>query len=710
MDDMKGLHIIRGLRKKWIFHSFLSAIFISLGLAFLFYFITNKVFNLSAGWSLAIFVVTFFILLFLRKSWQTSNAGIAQLLNQNYPSLEESSGLLLKTYPELNTLEKLQYKKTEIALSGIDSPLSISKKLFPPLAMLAICVLTGFIFYKLPFSFSRQEKHTLNNISAQPLKPETILPQIADALVTIKPPAYTKKEIREQNKFNLVIEEGSSVNWKLNTTTPAKTIKFIFNDSATVSMHPVDSTHRVWKLEKLAPSSGFYQLNIDGNLSELYKIEMIPDQPPVIHIQTPKQYTTIDFGEAQQVLSRIDMTDDYGISNSYITATIASGSGEAVKFKEHKIELPGFSAGKTRYQLQKLLSLPQLGMQPGDELYFYVKAIDNNKQETRSDIYIIHLPDTAQLMSLEGLANGINLKPEYFRSQRQIIIETEQLLKDKDTISAESFKNRSNNLGIDQKMLRLRYGKFLGDEDESGLFEGEISDQLGDPSDFSNADKIRDVFTDKHDNAEDATFLEPEVKQQLKATLTEMWNAELRLRTFKPREALPYEYKALRLLKDLQQKSRAYVAKTNLKTTPLDLQKRLTGDLSKIGTPLQQKNIEAENDPLQAAREALGTLEQLKLTDNPKDILQETLRKATLLLNENAIKQPSLYLASVQAMRKIADDLNSNNSIRKADIIIAENGLQRMLSGPDLKPSAENNDGSLQLSKQYFLNLQKKQP
>jgi len=189
-----------------------------------------------------------------------------------------------------------------------------------------------------------------------------------------------------------------------------------------------------------------------------------------------------------------------------------------------------------------------------------------------------------------------------------------------------------------------------------------------------------------------------------------MWNAELRLRTFKPREALPYEYKALRLLKDLQQKSRAYVAKTNLKTTPLDLQKRLTGDLSKIGTPLQQKNIEAENDPLQAAREALGTLEQLKLTDNPKDILQETLRKATLLLNENAIKQPSLYLASVQAMRKIADDLNSNNSIRKADIIIAENGLQRMLSGPDLKPSAENNDGSLQLSKQYFLNLQKKQP
>jgi hypothetical protein len=125
---------------------------------------------------------------------------------------------------------------------------------------------------------------------------------------------------------------------------------------------------------------------------------------------------------------------------------------------------------------------------------------------------------------------------------------------------------------------------------------------------------------------------------------------------------------------------------------------------------LQQKNIEAENDPLQPAREALGTLEQLKYTNNPKDISQETLRKATLLLNESAIRQPSLYLSSVQAMRKIVDDLNANKLIHKSDIIIAENGLQRILSAPGQQPSAENNNGDLQLSKQYFINLQKKQP
>src|ERR1700712_3403297 len=104
---------------------------------------------------------------------------------------------------------------------------------------------------------------------------------------------------------------------------------------------------------------------------------------------------------------------------------------------------------------------------------------------------------------------------------------------------------------------------------------------------------FQDAYTDKHDNAEDATFLEPAVKEQLKATLTEMWKAELQLRMYKPAEGLPFEYKALSLLKDLQQKSRAYVAKTSYKSPVLKAEKRLSGDLSKITQPVSQKEIKA---------------------------------------------------------------------------------------------------------------------
>ena len=225
-------------------------------------------------------------------------------------------------------------------------------------------------------------------------------------------------------------------------------------------------------------------------------------------------------------------------------------------------------------------------------------------------MYIVSLPDTAELLSLEGLVLPVNVNPEFFRSQRQIIIETEQLLREMDTLREETWKDRSNNLGIDQKLLRLRYGKFLGEENESNLLhDGE--ETVSDPKDFGNAQKVLDQFTDKHDNAEDASYFDSDTKNQLKATLTEMWNSELKLRTLNP-GTLPYEYKALRLLKDLQQKSRAYVAKTGSRTTPLNAEKRLSGDLSKILQPTSEQQNLKSDEYNSRMPEALALLEKLK--------------------------------------------------------------------------------------------------
>ena len=166
---------------------------------------------------------------------------------------------------------------------------------------------------------------------------------------------------------------------------------------------------------------------------------------------------------------------------------------------------------------------------------------------------------------------GLNVKPEYFRSERQIILDSEKLLRDRDSISKETFNNRSNDLGNDQKLLRLRYGKFLGEESESDIDpKGDQNDAVSDPNNFGNSAVVLDKYTDKHDNAEDAQFFDPAVKAQLKATLNEMWKAELQLRLYKPEAALPFEYKALRLLKDLQQKSRMYVAKTAYNPAPAE--------------------------------------------------------------------------------------------------------------------------------------------
>ncbi|MBV8391436.1 MAG: hypothetical protein JO080_16640, partial [Mucilaginibacter sp.] len=202
-------------------------------------------------------------------------------------------------------------------------------------------------------------------------------------------------------------------------------------------------------------------------------------------------------------------------------------------------------------------------------------------------------------------------------------------------------------------------------------------------------------------NAEDAQFFDPGVKAQLKATLTEMWKAELQLRLYKPEAALPFEFKALRLLKDLQQKSRAYVAKTAYNPAPLKMEKRLTGDLSKIIQPVDRQIIKPGDDGYSVLRNTVGLLEALRYEkiSNNADIY--TLQQANQELSEKASAQPELYLSAVSALRKII----STGKASSNNIGIVEKAIQRILPAGKLLPSARQNAADMGLSSGYYKNL-----
>jgi hypothetical protein len=478
-----------------------------------------------------------------------------------------------------------------------------------------------------------------------------------------------------------------------------RNVFLIFNEGEKLPLKGSQRTE--WRGSRIITKPGFYQVSIDGKLSDLYQVQVIKDAIPVIHIKSPKQYTHIDAGEAPKVTINASITDDYGISNAQIFATVAKGSGESVKFKDTTFSFgTSFNQHSKQYNLQRIIDLPKLGMEPGDELYFYLQAQDTHQQKSRTDVLIVSIQDTAQLLSMDGIVSAANIKPEYFRSQRQIILDTEKLLKEKDSIAATAFKNRCNDLGTDQKMLRLRYGKFLGDEDESGT-EGEGNEDVAKAENFGNASVIMDAYTDKHDNAEDATFLEPAVKTQLKATLNEMWKAELRLRLFKPQEALPYEYKALRLLKDLQQKSRSFVAKTNYNPPPLKPEKRLSGDLSKIGSPVNQQTQKPATDRYETLKKAIAILQQSRysvIDAGDKRVLQ----LASQQLASRASSQPGIYMRAVSALRRV---INSNATPSPADQATIEKAIQQSLPNSKTTPLANASAVDMGLAQRYYKNL-----
>ena len=702
MDNRRSLVIIEKLRKRWVSTAIAANGLLALsGIAILFV-ILVKFLKLDAWWILPCALLSVLAIFLLRTHWKISKDDVARYINRSTPQAEESTQLLLRPKESLGFLEQLQVRKLEGIVTSLTSlnPLKGDLKRALIIFLLALSVVASIFFFFINSNNSVKAVNEATDFFST--KPEVKPAEIASAKITIIPPGYTGKPERGQDRFNMVVEEHATVVWELETSLAVNALQLKINDKAWLPMQVVNAAKTKWKVQKNITQPGFYQVQVNNKLSELYRIEMIKDKPPVISITSPTTGTVIKSGQPRQFILSSILSDDYGIKDARIFATIASGDGEAVKFKEQQIAFNNFSQGTRNSQLQQLINCRALGMQPGDELYFFVRAIDNNNQQTRSDIMIVTLEDTAQLMSMDGLVMGLDIKPEFFRSQRQIIIEAEQLIKDRDTISIQNFNTKSNDLGIDQQLLRLRYGKFLGEESNTEI-GGDHDDHSKDAAPvFGDANAVLEQFSHKHDIAEDATFFDPETKKQLKATLNEMWKSEAKLRLYKPAEALPFAYNALRLLKDLQQKSRVYVAKTSSKTTPLQpKEKRLTGELDKIAQPTFQSDNKPGNNGLASLRQALAVLEEMKMHTMQADKLVP-LQQAGQQLVEAASANPAKYISAIEAYKRIVNGRTNTNDIKQV-----EKALQTLLQVPANVPSQKVVAPSSNLSQQYFNNLKK---
>lgn len=717
MDRQEGRNRIENLRLKWQLLVFADRFCISLLFALPLSAVFIHFFGLGNWVLLPLVILSFIICSLFKPFWKISTHDVARSLNIGHPELEESSGLLLQETNQLNTLQLFQQQKVADTLSGIKVQI-LSRN---TLIRLSAYLLTGILlFLGIPYLKSGSVSGlsgTVEQSSQEIASRKRLLPQLNSIQVQIIPPAYTGMSSRRQNQLGIKAENGAILRWEMQTSIPVKNFKFIFNDKEKINLQSENGEGKSWTLSRKMVKPGFYQIEMDGKKSDLYQVELIADRPVVIQITQPKPHTTIDFGEAKKVNMKVSLDDDYGIQNAYISATLASGKGEGVSFTEKKLAFnSGFNAQKSM-KLQKELDLNALGMKPGDELYFFVAATDNYGQASRSDVYFVSIADTTELMSLAGMTSGVNLVPEYFRSQRQIIMDTEKLLSEQSKITVQQFKTRSNDLGTDQKLLRMRYGKFLGEESETEIGGGHDHDEEGHDHEeghshgkepektaaFGDVQAIMDSYAHKHDIAEDATFFEPEVKSRLKAVLTEMWSSELKLRTYQPQEALPFAYKALRLLKDLQQKSRAFVAKTTVKVSQLKEEKRFSGELDKIGQPvMEQKKIKADQRD-EVLKKGLSYLETYKTASKIDAGTTANFWEMEKYLVVSAVDHPDTYLPALRAIR----ELRSGTSVKQPLIDRIQKAVRKMLEQEVTVPQAGLDLPSSDLYQQYFNQLKK---
>lgn len=750
MENTEGLKWIARRRQQWLAYQLAAKLFYAIAAALTIAAVTQYVVPLPL-WTYFLSCSVFFAaFVYFSGIANVSHKEIANMLDGCFPKLEYSASLLLKPKESLGMLQQLQVNRLYQFVFDLPARQFIDRRrLYLPvgMALLAAALHVAVARYARPGSDNGRVASLRQDAAVPKVSPD--LPMaVTSAEVIIKPPAYTGLPARKQDDLSITAPVGSTIGLHLTTQAPLSEMTLLLDGESAVSLHQHGADSLRWDVEFRPRKTGFYQLSLDGQRSARYQLELTPDLPVAIRVTNPDQHTVIDFGFPEVVTMAASLHDDYAISNATVVATVSTGKGEGVRFATHELPLNAAVKGRKEVQVSQRIDLKKLGMGAGDELYFYVRASDNAGQESRSDVFVVVLQDTAELFSMSGMVSGVDLMPEYFRSQRQIIMDTEKLIAEMDTIATVAAHSRSNNLGIDQQLLRLRYGQFLGEEAEDAI-GGHVGHEHGEDGgqahrhlpkeevvshsrvrDWKNHDPNHeghekeaqaealqeqettavpvDVETliaemsHQHDRAEDATFFDAEQKAHLKATLTEMWNTELRLRTYRPREALPYAYKALRLLKELQQKSRVYVGKAPTKTTPLSPEKRLTGDLTGIAGTERSLAIPAESEAVaaqQRLKQALAYLSNLKITQQLDEQGRQLLIATESSMITAASAEPAKYLHALNAIR-LLEEQDGKNSMHEIRLI--ENAIHELLPVVERQPQQKNIADSHDIYRLYF--------
>lgn len=660
-------------------------------------------------WSVTIAagIITGLTLAYFRNLFTTDTNFLIHYLNDQYPVLEDSADLLRTEDEELNLIQRIQQARVTERFDELYPEIKLPNKTGTTLIVSASLFFVAFLL----MAFAPGAEQRINSQlrkEIEQINSQSDKIKLENLEVTITPPKYTAQPSRKSESLQLTLPEGSNVLWTARFNKPVNSWLIVSGRDSIAFTY----TEGIHKANQQLTETGFYQLAWQEGSnwihSDYYKIEIHKDQVPRIDIKELDQFTRLSFTANLKVNLKALLQDDYGLTQAGVIATVSKGSGESVKFREEKLAFssPEQIKGK-QVNASVTLDLLKLGMEPGDELYFYIEARDNKEPQpnyNRTETFFISIQDTTTYAVVEDEGLGVDLMPEYFRSQRQIIIDTEKLLKEKKKLTTQQFKFTSNELGYDQKVLRLRYGQFMGEEFEDQIGGVTVSpedladetaeetvDRLSHKHDTENEHNLVEqkkqtadnhnhgeekegdllaAFAHQHDDGEVATFFIESMRTKLKAALTVMWDAELYLRLYEPEKSLPYQYTALKLLKEISNDSRIYVHRTGFDPPPLKEEKRLSGDLAEVksNTGHTKSQREKKYPAIQETQQRIEVLLQ-----RPEALTQadrQLFIKAGNELAIVAIEEPGKYLQGLTVLKQLSEQSLSTDEIKPSLLLL----------------------------------------
>lgn len=610
----------------------------------------------------------------------------------DHPVAQDSADLLFALPEALNRLQQRQ--RTHVA-AALQAHMPELRPRWPGRWLLA-SVITSLLVMALALGWPRGQNAAplLPGAAAPPATPAQP-PQLRSTRLEITAPAYTGQAARVQSALDGKVPQDSRLHWSLRFSAQPQTAALQFHDGQRIALQR-DGDH--WTAQWSATRPALYRVVTEPALRDtrLYRLDVVPDRPPVVRVIAPDRSLVLGTPGQRQWPLQFEATDDYGVvATAQLKVTLAQGSGENITFREQTFSLSG-TGPATQRRFARTLDLAALGATEGNDVIAQLTVRDTHTptaQSAQSSSVILRLPSAAEIQGtdLEGMVK--KTLPAYFRSQRQIIIDAEALIKQRRQLPAEEFIKRADAIGVDQRILRLRYGQFLGEESEGGAKPPPTSDALptsdtpasthdadhahdgehaqaqtghddhdhGAPTDgsaavFGSASDVLSEYGHTHDHAEAATLLDPKTRATLKAALDQMWSSEGELRQGQPERALPYAYKALGFIKEVQQAERIYLARVGPELPPIDEGRRMTGDRADLAS--RTLPLRALDAPDQAIVQVWQQLADPASAPD-LDALTQWLRR-----NEARLPDPLSLAAAIETLRITPDCADCHQALR----------------------------------------------
>ena len=610
---------------------------------------------------------------------------LASRLDDARADLDDSSALLFAREETLGPLQRLQRARIVERLQARPAP-----ELSPPWSRRAIAAawLSSVAIVLALFLWPRSAVQSAGRDDA-PSRAAAVSaePHLVAATLRVQPPAYTGIAATQGESLDAKAPAGTRLRWTLRYAPQPAGVALVFHDGRRIELRREGGA---WIADTVLQASALYRVVPEGVAdaasSPLHRLDAVPDQPPRIRVLAPERSLTLLAPGQREWRLAFEATDDHGVSaQARLQVTRTEGTGENIRFHDHTIALRGTGDARAR-RFEARLSPSSYGLQRGEDLVARLEVLDNRApqpQQARSSGVILRWPaePVVGAEGLEGLARQV--LPAYFRSQRQIIIDAEALLKEKPRPAQDEFARRSDAIGVDQRLLRLRYGQFLGEESEGGrglptsdlptsdahdddddhdhdhdhaedaAEAGHAHDhgQPGPPAEpaagFGLADDLLETFGHTHDIPEAATLLDPETREILRGALREMWQSELHLRQAAPQQALPYAYRALELIKRVQQAERIYLARVGTQLPPIDEGRRLTGKREGIASRALPKLAAVRSD--EALASAWRVLEAERPGADTAAVLDAL--QAWVDANRERVDDPLSWIERIDALR-----------------------------------------------------------